>query len=102
METIEKNRNLYYQKQVANQIITQSTETISLLTAALNIHLNIGQNFIMNTSSIFMLLETISFQSLSNKFIQQIENTQIHLPSTINNNNSTISIRVCFIIIILL
>jgi hypothetical protein len=94
-ETIQKNRNLYYQQQIANQIITQSIETISLLTAALHIHLNIGQNFTINTSSVFMSLETTSMESLSNKLIQQIENTQIHLPSTINQNNSIVSIQVC-------
>ena len=36
--------------------------------------------------------------SLSNKFIQPIENAQIQLPSTMNsniNNNQTISLRVC-------
>jgi hypothetical protein len=100
LETIQKNRNLYYQQQTANQIITQSTETISLLTATLNIHLNIGQNVAMNTSSVLMSLETTFMESLSNKFIHQIENTQIHLPSTINqnNNNLVVSIRVCLLL----
>jgi hypothetical protein len=66
-ETIEKNRNIYYQKQAANQISTQTTDTMSLLTSALNIHLNIGQNMTMNTPSVFMSLETSLMLSLSNK-----------------------------------
>jgi hypothetical protein len=97
--TIEKGRNLYYQKQTADQINSQTKETVSLLTSALNIHLNIGQNQTINTSSVFMSLETISVESLSNKLIQPIGNAQISLPSNINsnmNNDQTISLRVCF------
>ncbi len=58
-ETIDKNRNIYYQKKLANQINNQVKEIISLLTSALNIHLNIGQNLIINTPEVFMSLETI-------------------------------------------
>jgi hypothetical protein len=76
-----------------------------LLTSALNIHLNIGQNQTINTSSVLMSLETISFESLSNKLIQQIGNAQISLPSNINsniNNEQTVSLRVCFLVLLLL
>ncbi|CAF4521529.1 unnamed protein product, partial [Rotaria sp. Silwood2] len=96
IETIEKNRNIYYQKQLANEITLQTNKIISLLTSSLNIHLNIGQNSIMNRSEAFMSLETISINSLSNKQIQQIGNAQFNIPSNFNlntNNNSTISIR---------
>jgi len=98
METIEKNRNLYYQKQAAEQISNEVSQTLALLTSALNIHLNIGQNMMMNSSSLFMSLETSLFESVSNKFIQQIGNSHIHLPSNFNSNamnNQTISLRVC-------
>ncbi len=73
---------------------------MSLLTSALNINLNIGQNLTMNTSSIFMSLETISIKSLSNKMIQPVGNAQIQLPSNLNSdfdNDETISLRVCSI-----
>jgi hypothetical protein len=74
---------------------------ISLLTSALNIHLNIGQNSIINTSSVFMSLQTLSVESLSNIVVQQIGiNTQIHMPSTFSlniSNTSTISLRVRFL-----
>ncbi len=97
-ETIQNGRNLYYQKQTADQINDQSTKTISFLTSSLNIHLNIDQNLIMNTSSLFMSLETMPIESLSNKIIQQVENAQIHLPSNFDsniNNTKTLSLRVC-------
>ncbi|CAF4628727.1 unnamed protein product, partial [Rotaria socialis] len=70
-ETIEKNRNIYYQKQAANEISTEVEQTISLISSALNIHLNLGQILTVNTSSIFMSMETISVGSLSNKSIEQ-------------------------------
>jgi hypothetical protein len=73
---------------------------MSLLTSALNIDLNIGQNLTMNTSSIFMSLEIISIKSLSNKMIQPVGNAQIQLPSNLNSdfdNDQTISLRVCSI-----
>ncbi len=86
---------------MANKISLQTTQTLSLLTAALNIHLNIGQNLLMNTSSVFMSLETISLESLSNKLIRPVGNAQIQLPSNlnsnINDNDQTISLRVCSI-----
>ncbi|CAF1470524.1 unnamed protein product [Adineta ricciae] len=95
-QTIQKNRNLYYQKQTAEQIRYQTDETASLLTLALNNHLNIGQNITMNTSSIFMSIETFPIESLANKRLEPIRNVQITLPSTFNTNltsNRTISLR---------
>jgi 3-methyladenine DNA glycosylase Mpg len=85
-------------KQLTNKINSQSSDTISLLTLALNIHLNIDQIMIINTSEIFMLLETISMKSLSNKSFELIENTRINIPSDFNSslkNNSIISFQVC-------
>ncbi len=96
-ETISKGRNNYYQKKLANQILIQTTSMISLLTSILNIHLNIGQNLTINTSNVFMSLETITMNSLLNKKIQQVENALIHVPSNFTSNinkNTTISIRV--------
>jgi hypothetical protein len=98
-ESIQKGRNIYYQKQLANQIKSQASQITSLLTSALNIHLNIGQNLIMNTSEVFMSLETKSIESLSNKVVKQVGNAEIRIPSNFNTNisrSSTVSIRVCF------
>ncbi|CAF1517802.1 unnamed protein product, partial [Adineta steineri] len=94
--TIEKNRNIYYQKQLANQINSQVTQMISLLTSSLNIHLNIGQKSIINTSQSFVSLETISIQSLKDKLMKQVENTQFNIPSDFilnTTSNSSISLR---------
>jgi len=74
-------------------------KTISLLTSLLNIHLNIGQNLSINTPQIFMSLETITVQALSNKTIEQIGNSQMFIPSNFYlnlNKSQTISLRVCF------
>ena len=82
---------------MANYIDHQTRKTLSLLTSALNIHLNLGQHFTLNTSSAFMSLETVSMEFLANKTIE--------FPSNINwnpNNNQTISLRVCFILEFLL
>ncbi|CAF1336506.1 unnamed protein product [Adineta steineri] len=95
-ETIEKGRNNYYQKQTADTINSQMTEITSLITNTLNTHLNIGQNFTLNSSEVFLSMETILSSSLSNKVIQQSGNTQIRIPSAFNlttNDNSSISLR---------
>jgi hypothetical protein len=97
--TLEQSRNIYYQKQLANELNIQVTEMISLITSSLNIYLNIGQNLTMNTSQTFMSLETISIQSLSNKIVKQIGNAQMHIPSDFllnTTNNLSISLRVSF------
>ena len=60
---------------------------VLLLTSILNIHLNIHQNMTINSSSVFMSLEKILFESLSNKLIKQNENAQIQIPS--NESNPT-------------
>ncbi len=66
----------------------------------MNIDLNIGQSMAINSSSVFMSLETTSFQSLSNKLIGQVENAHIQIPSNFSSNsniNGTISLRVYFL-----
>ena len=96
-ENIERGRNNYYQREMANQISIQTSETLSLLTAAVNIHLNIGQNLSMNTSALLMSLETTSIQSLSNRSIQQTDNAHFHIPTHFEINatdNTSITLRV--------
>jgi len=93
---LEGDQNTYYQKQLANQIQNQMNEVIEKLTSILNIHLNVGQQSIVNTSQIFMSLQTQSMQSLANQHIQQVANASIVLPSIFQTNtslNSTISVR---------
>jgi hypothetical protein len=54
---------------------------ILFLTSSLNVYLNLGQNLTINTSQTFMTLETISVQSLENKFVKQVGNAQFQIPS---------------------
>ncbi|CAF1035223.1 unnamed protein product [Adineta ricciae] len=94
--SLEENRNLYYQKQAANEISLLTTQTMSLLTASLNIHLNIGQNLNINTPSMCLSLETTSIDTLANKSIKQTSSSRIRMPSTFQlntTNNEAISLR---------
>ncbi|CAF1369352.1 unnamed protein product [Adineta ricciae] len=93
---IEKNRNVYYQKQLAKEINKKVNEINSLLSLTLIIHRNLGQNFLLNTSQTFLLFQTISIESLSNFIFNQIENSQLIFPSNFilnSTTNSSISIR---------
>ena len=96
-ETIETNRNIYYQTQLANQVHEQQTKIILLLVSALKVHLNINQNFTINTPEISMLLARMLFESLLNK---EFENDEIFIPSQMNstlNNNDVILFQVSFV-----
>ena len=98
-ETIAKLRNNYFQKEMSKKIHSLSEDTTYWITLALNVHLNLGQSLVMNTSEVFMSLETLSMESLSSKLVKQIENAQIHLPFKLTSNisnDSTISLRVRF------
>ena len=98
-EAVEKGRNEYYQKQLANQLTTKVNEILSFLSSAMDIHLNIGQRSTINTANAFMSIETISADGLLNKNIEQVGHAQIQLPAQFNSNfnrNSTLSLRVCF------
>jgi hypothetical protein len=94
--TIQTGRNAFYQKQLAQQLTTQTKETTALLTAALKVHLNLDQHLLMNTSAIFVSMETVSINSLTNRTIQPMNNAHIRLPTTMldPSNNQTISLRV--------
>ena len=95
--SIIKGRNAFFQKQMADQVHRQVDETTSLLTDALSIHLNVGQNFTMNTASTFLALGKVSMESLSQRLHSQVAGGQVLLPSTLFSNqtsNSPVSSRV--------
>ncbi|CAF1129895.1 unnamed protein product [Adineta ricciae] len=92
-ETMERNRNLYYQKQVQDQVNQQTKQTLAVLTSALHNHLNIAQNFTINSSSVFMLLQITNTQSLSNQIIKPIASALIQLPSNFTSSESSVSLR---------
>ena len=93
-ESLERDRNIYQQKKLSNEISRKVQKMISLLTSTLNLHINIGQHCQINTSDVFMTMETLSNQSLSNKSIEQISNARVQLPLNLTlNNTGTISLR---------
>ena len=78
-------------------------DILSLNTAALNIHLNTGQDFNIDTSQVLMTLETKSSEFLSTQFTKQIGNGQVQLPNNFNSNLNTqtkISLRVSLSLIL--
>ena len=95
-------RNRYYQKQAADLISNHVKEIDFLITSSLNVHLNLGQTFLINTSQTFVSLETLSIESLKNKAIEQPGSARFEIPSnfTLNiSSNASIILRVCFAVI---
>jgi len=86
----ENEKNIYQQKELANQIETKMKETISRLNSILNIHLNVGQQSFVNTSEIFMSLQSETIESLSN---QIFANGAIRFPEIVTNQTEK-SIRI--------
>ena len=93
-----KGRNAFFQKQMADQVQRRVDEATSLLTDALSIHLNVGQTFIMNTSSTFLTLGKVSTESLLERVQSRVAGGQVFLPSTLfsnqTSNNSPVFARV--------
>ena len=58
--------------------------SVSLLTKALKTHLNLGQQLLVNASSVFMSVETLSAQLMFAKDIPLIGDALLRLPSTFN------------------
>ena len=92
--TIQQRRNLFYQQQMAARLGQQCTDTLALLTSALDIHLTLGQTSVINTSAIVLSLETMTAAALPNKIIQPVGLAQIRLPSLVLLHQSSLSLRV--------
>ena len=93
--TLIKGRNAFYQKEMANQILRQVDEATSLLTDALSVHLNVGQNFTMSTSSTFLALGKVSSGVLlSHRRLSQVAGGTVLLPSNLFSTNQTSNIPV--------
>ena len=99
-ETINKNRNLYYQQQLATAASQELSQATSLLTSMLNAHLNVGQNFTLNTPQVIMSVQPLSPQSLTSN--QSLSSNGITLPASALTNTtdlptaSTVSLQVSF------
>ena len=91
---IIKGRNAFFQKQIAEQVQRHVDEATSLLTDALSIHLNVGQNFTMSTSSTFLALGKVSAESFSHRLLSQVAGGTVLLPSNLFSTNQTSNIPV--------
>jgi len=80
-ETIQKNRNLYYQQQSSNDIVGQIEDTLSKTINILSYHMNVGQTNVISTDSISMITSKTTLANLSSLTISQTSGTQIILPS---------------------
>jgi len=74
------------QKKLADALNNKLNQMIFLLTSSLNLHLNLGQNYSIETPQIFLSLQTISLQSLL---------TRMNLSSNLDPNQ-IVSFRVRF------
>ena len=91
--TIDQRRNLFYQQRLSLEVTQQMNDLISLLGKGLNLHLNLGQQFNMNTPGVMMSFETLSVRSLAEKEIQLVSNARIRLPAMFNGTERN-SLRV--------
>jgi hypothetical protein len=97
--TSEKRRNLAFQQRLAHEVTRQMNDLTSLLSQGLNIHLNIGQQFNMNTPGVFMFSQALSADALGIKEIHFVDNAPVRLPFTGNrsvNGTERASLRVRF------
>ncbi|UJR27333.1 hypothetical protein I4U23_008626 [Adineta vaga] len=81
METIQKNRNTYYQQQGSNEVLRQIDEALSSVVQVLNQHLNIGQTNVISTDAISMITSKQTIGNLSSSIISQAAGAQMILPS---------------------
>ena len=75
-------------------IYKQFEQTMSMITNALNIHLNTEQSFLINTSSIITFLKKMTIDTLSNQTIYLNDKSEVILPDDLDFNLTTDSIIV--------
>ena len=76
------NENVFDQEELSLGVSKQMNEVSSLLSQSLNIHLNLEQQFTMNTSNIFMSIQTLNIESLRGIEIPSIGEARLRLPSS--------------------
>lgn len=81
METIEKNRNKYYQQLGSNGISEQVESSLSKAVNVLSYHMNTGQSHSVVTSSISMTTQKVTSENLSSLVINQQGGAEFSLPS---------------------
>lgn len=84
--TLQKGKIFYFQKKLADQFNEKITNMISLLTSSVKLHLNLDQQFIIDTPQVFMSLEILYAKNLLSKTIQLPENGRIIFPNNFISN----------------
>jgi len=84
----ENEKNIYQQKELAKQIEDKMKEVISRLNSILNIHLNVGQQSIFNTSEVFMSLQSETNQTEKSIRIQSKIEPLASFGNSVNTNVS--------------
>lgn len=92
--TLERNRNMYYQQQGSNQLITQVETALSKTVNALSYHMNTGQTNTIDTPAISMVTKKLEMDNLSSLVINAASGAQIRLPA-LSYCNITTQIRSC-------
>ena len=72
--------DLRLQEALASRVLKETTEVFDLLTRALRIHLNLNQSFQLNSSAVFITVETLKIDSLLNKEIRSIGDARLRFP----------------------
>jgi hypothetical protein len=80
-ETIQKNRNLYYQQQGSNQVTGQVEDILAQAVNILSYQMNVGQTNVINTDSISMITQKMTINNLSSLVIPLNDGADIILPS---------------------
>ena len=72
--------DLYFQETLASRVSKETTEVFDLLTRALRIHLNVNQSFQLNSSAVFVIVETVKIDSLMDKEIRSVAEARVRFP----------------------
>ena len=80
-ETIQKNRNAYYQQQSSNQIVQRVDDALSKAVNILGRYLNVGQTNVLTTNSISMITQKNRIDDLNSLTISQAADSQFVLPA---------------------
>ena len=77
-------QNLFDQEELSSRVLKRMNEVSSLLSKSLKIHLNLEQQFTLNTSNVFMSIETLKIESILGKEIPSVGEARLRLPSIWN------------------
>ena len=80
----EEDLNVFDQEDLSSRVSKQMSDVSSLLNSALKIHLNVQQQFTINTFNLFMSFQSLNIESLRGKEIPSVGEARLRLPSSRN------------------